>query len=745
MFEMNRYDQEMFDYFLNERMAHVNGEYDFTFEGRNLIYHVTKKEDVTYYLIDKVTRLTSRLATVDREYNEDEYNELIPEIVTAIRLSGSRHTCRANDSAPNEVIDAIFRIILPQYGFAVREEQIELCKKMCDGMLGKHVTIAEAGVGMGKSFAYEIAAIVAAHKQPQSAYYPVTIATSSIELQKTIAEVDIPELSQILMDYQIIDRPLSCAVRKGKEHYFCPRRYLDYVEKIQKNPQKYEQLLKLFQEKDMEVRALDLDKYQIPEAVKKKICVKSCFHCSHSRICQYKNHLTRARDGRKPLDFQVTNHHLLLANTKETSALRESRIVIIDEAHKFKDAAESIYGVSLTEKDVRQYIQNVRNDRDDGANAVTWLMNISSALKINQQLFDFLTIISENSDDDRRASIEVDTRLRSFLTNLKKQIEKIEDSKCHGRSIYEKTGIQILRELDVFLSGAKYHVWTETDENGLRKLCCAPTDVAGILKRYVWDRNVSYVLTSGTMSDGADFSFFKRENGLGQISPSAMQECSYISPFDYAKNARLYLASDVPYPDNDSEVYTQRVSKRIIELVHATHGHTAILFTSYKVLQAVYNLSYQHLTNYEIIRMTRSDRTAIQRFKNSKNAVLFASGSMWEGVDCVGDTLSSVIIVRLPFPLQSEESERKIRECGSVKEYVHNFAVPEMLIRLRQGAGRLIRSETDTGVIAILDPRAVCSSYSDRVKLALSNYQSVRSVEEVQQFIKQVKPQEYFE
>ena len=191
-------------------------------------------------------------------------------------------------------------------------------------------------------------------------------------------------------------------------------------------------------------------------------------------------------------------------------------------------------------------------------------------------------------------------------------------------------------------------------------------------------------------------------------------------------------------------MYIPAVAREVVRLIKATHGHTAVLFTSYKMLNAVYELVEKKITEYPLIKMTRSDKNAIARFKNSGNGVLFASGSMWEGVDCVGDILSSVIIVRLPFPLRDQILEMKKKSCANTGEFIQKYAVPQMIIKLRQGAGRLIRTETDTGVLAILDARAGKNGvYRSRVLKALGKYPLVSSVREVASFIDLVKDESY--
>lgn len=283
----------------------------------------------------------------------------------------------------------------------------------------------------------------------------------------------------------------------------------------------------------------------------------------------------------------------------------------------------------------------------------------------------------------------------------------------------------------------------EIDYKG-RLLVLKPT----VLKEsYRTSENQLFVAEGGfgcSPSDGRDFSFFKKENGIARLSKHLVSECSTASPFDYQNHTRMYIPEDMPAPDNKSDDYINAITESILRLIDATNGHTAILFTSYKVLQAVYERAIHQLGKYEVFCMTRNNRKVISDFRKSRNGVLFASGSMWEGVDCVGDGLSSVIIVRLPFPLRSAAMEQKKEAIGDVAKFVHEYAVPEMLIKLRQGVGRLIRCETDTGVISILDSRAANGSYVPRVKMALLKYPTVDSVEEVKSFMESVKGEDYY-
>ena len=751
MFEITKNHQDAYEYYINERMAYPGGDYDFTFEDRFLIYHSPLRHQTVYIAIDMKTGLSVEICSrKDGVYMEHEYTELIPDIFNAIKYTGDRRYKNVFAADPLKVIDSIFRIVLPSFGYTVREEQIKLCKQMFLGMKGKRVSICEAEVGTGKTLAYLIAGLCA--KRYENSMFggdnPVTITTSNIELQTALVERELPKLSQMLMEYHIINRPLTAVLRKGKEHYFCLFRYRDFIGKLSDYPDKNKEFLENLEYTRFDQKAFDLDKLKLKGSIKSKICVKgSCRACPCSSECKYIEFISRAKSANMPLDFQVTNHNLYLNSIEQEGLLRHSSYIIIDEAHKLKEAAQDVYGKRIYENDVIKYINFVKNLYDPETDLDTYKRLRRKVALHNTQLFKTLKnkIHANDIDSDVGSIINLDYNTIAIIKKLSEEIAVLDTltKKCKGKC--EISAKQIIKTLERFTNPAKICVWIDQDENGLVSLCCCSKNIGGKLQKGVWDLKSSHVLTSGTMSDGSSFDFFRRENGLDRIRRDEIIEMSTPSPFDYKNNTRLFIPNDMPTPDNDSEEYINAVADKVVQLVNATNGHTAILFTSYKVLNAVYIKTKERLAKYDIICMTRSNKTAITDFKKSKNGVLFASGSMWEGVDCVGDCLSSVIIVRLPFPIRSAAMEEKKEACENVPKFIREYAVPEMLIKLRQGAGRLIRSETDTGLLSILDPRANSGSYAVKVAQALSKYPKVQSIEEAKEFMKSVKEPEYFE
>ncbi len=756
MFEINFNGQENLDYYKNERKAYLDGQYDFTFENRFIIYHSVLCHELHYLALDMTTGLSSEVTRrkLSNPIKKTEYKGLTPLILSAIRYTGVSRAYNPIADDPIRVIDSIFRVILAEHGYAIREEQIRLAKNIYKGLCGKLVSICEAEVGTGKTLAYLVAALVA--KNANINYQdrkPITITTSSIELQRALVEKEIPSLSAMLMKYNLIKKPLSVAIRKGKEHYFCKKRYEDLLQNLKQHPEKYAELIKWFEDEDFVRTAFDLDRTQLGGRLKSKICVKgSCQKCPHILECKYHNYLANhcAKDD---LDFQVVNHNMYLASIKVKNefggkVIRPSDIVIIDEAHKFKESAEDMFGTELTLKHFERYLNVVKTLRAEKASPEVYKNLMENVRLTAEALFSRLNgYLNENDiDEDKGTIIELTKDDVGALSSLALLIRTIESNRTKVDGEHKHIGKDILSALELFHRQNNINVWVELDENGVFTLCCAPKNVGQMLHDKVWNSGSSYVLTSGTMSDGIDFSFFMKENGIERIRKDLVFTSRTPSPFDYKSHTRLYIPDDMLHPDNDSKKYIKRLAERICALVEATNGHTAILFTSYKVLSSVYELTKDKLGKYDVICMTRSNKNAISEFKKSKNGVLFASGSMWEGVDCIGDSLSSVIIVRAPFPMRSATLEQKKNDIDHVPTFIETFAVPEMLIKLRQGVGRLIRSETDTGLVSILDCRvADDGKYQEKVMTVLEKYPKVETLEEIEAFFKAVKPKSYFD
>lgn len=759
-------------------LSNEGSRYDFTFENRFDIFHRPKGKLLEYIALDRTTGLTSWVTERKDPLDVSEYPTIFPQILYSIKYTGDQRYKGAGAYPPVELIDIIFKVIMPQYGYTFREQQLEMAKSIFFGLGFRKVTLCEAEVGTGKTMAYLVAGFIAKLFDQSYSFmgYPVTITTSSIELQKSIMEKEIPALSKMLVDFGLIEHPLTAVLRKGKDHYFCPRRYREYMDSISLFPGKYSETIAKVDSLNLMRNTLDLDPVPLNPYIKARICVKgSCHNCPCSDRCEYARFLEAASSPYK-FDFQITNHNLFLTAQKSKAERSTKRgllpcnFCIVDEAHKLIDAATDVFTASLSFSEVEDYIKSVKHN--GGSNFKTraeYFYLLKDAERLNRKLVSMFSLYKFKSCEDVcQVKIEITEPMNDTIKKLITVLQRIGGWSAPQGATGANTAEPLVEKLSAFLLPEESEedqdentakngkdsqerkekiVWISYDKStDTKSLCCMPTELKTSLRSALWTTfNTHFALTSGTMMDDTGFSFFKSELGItGCLDQYSVSEFSCESPFDYQNHTRMYISEETPIPDMKDPEYISAVAKEVIKLVKATRGHTAVLFTSYKALNAVFDLVKDELKEYPLIKMSRSNKTAITLFKNSGNGVLFASGSMWEGVDCAGGILSSVIIVRLPFPLRSQTMEFKKSNCGSTKEFVQKYAVPQMIIKLRQGAGRLIRNETDTGVLAILDARAAqAGAYRTRVLNTLRKYPLVSSISDVASFIDSVKDESY--
>ncbi len=757
----------MFEITYQENNFHAQGNegahYNFTFENRYDIFHRTKGTALEYIALDRTTGRTSLVTERKSPIDASGYPHIVPQILFSVKYNGDQRCKGAGAYQPADLIDMIFRTVLPLHGYTVREQQIEMAKSIYYGLSSKKVTLCEAEVGTGKTMAYLVAGFAAKLFDQSYSFmgYPVTITTSSIELQKTIMEKELPALSEMLLDFGLIHQPLTAVLRKGKDHYFCPRRYHEYMDSISLFPIKYSETIAKVKSLDLLRNTLDLDAVPLNPYIKARICVKgSCHHCPCADRCEYARFLEKASSPYQ-FDFQITNHNLFLTAQKSRAeystkgGLLPCNFCIIDEAHKLAETASDVFSASIGFTEVEDYLNAVKHNGGRNFKArAEYFHLLKEGERLNRKLLSMLAKYKLKSCEDVcNVKIEVTKPMSDTVQKLAEVLKTIGGWSAPKGAVGANAASHLVEKLSVFLlpeenKDAKGSiVWISYDKStGTKSLCCMPTDLKESLRSALWTAcNTHFALTSGTMMDDTGFSFFKDELGItGCLDKYSVSEFSCGSPFDYKNHTRLYISENTPLPDMKNPEYILAVAQEVIRLVKATHGHTAVLFTSYKALNAVYELVKDELKKYPLIKMSRSNKNAISQFKQSGNGVLFASGSMWEGVDCAGDILSSVIIVRLPFPLRTQTMELTKRTCDSTGEFVQRYAVPQMIIKLRQGAGRLIRNESDTGVLSILDARAAQDGvYRNRVLKSLQKYPLVSSIEEVVSFIHSVKDDSY--
>ncbi|MDO4447793.1 MAG: ATP-dependent DNA helicase [Lachnospiraceae bacterium] len=645
----------------------------------------------------------------------------------------------------HQEVEKIFRVLLPEQGLAVREEQIRLCHEMLDTLLGERIALCDAGVGIGKTYAYLVACVLLRKysmlrgRGNPSEQRPVVVSTSSIALQKAIVTEYIPFLSRVLLEQGMIQSPLRAVVRKGKEHFVCDNRLEQRIEAIrhkQKNVAQKEALLSLRKHYDMDT-VKDLSGFDRRLVCVPKFCPREC---PGRQMCRYQRYLEESK--KQDVFLQICNHNYLLADAYHRAEgykplLSDYRTLIVDEAHKLPEAAKQMFGKTLCMDDIKEmayYLE--REHQKEEARILRTVMGEALRVVGEEQR------IGKGIRETFRHTTDSVVSLWEGVEMLEFILEKLERSvpKWIGNRLEEAKDV-----LECFCSSdEKYVRYLYLDKEQLPILCAASREIPGLLRKMLWDREegVSAILTSGTLKAGAGFLRTRQITGLE--GRAGVQECVAESPFSYEKNCLLYLPKTLEHCRRGSREETIMVAKHIYSLICSTYGHTLVLFTSYTLMGSVYQILRDGIP-FLMVEVWRHSPEEILRFKTMENAVLFAAGSCWEGVDFPGDMVSSLIIVKLPFAVPDPISEAEKETYESLEDYIKAIIVPDMQKKLRQGFGRAIRTETDTCVVSILDFRAVKGGkYHEDVMCALPPCQMAEELREVQDFIRSRKGVEYY-
>ena len=647
-------------------------------------------------------------------------------------------------------IEYIFREILPKHGLNVRKEQLRLSHEMLDTLWGKKIALCDAGVGIGKTYAYLAACIMwgkyretggtaAGYQMPCR---PAVISTSSIALQDAILREYIPFLSRILLEEKLIQVPLKAVVRKGKEHFVCDSRLrlrLDAIQDKKKNENQKKALLSLITCYDMD-RVNGLSGFDRRLVCVPRFCPKDC---EGRRSCRYRRHMDQAKYTE--IHFQICNHNYLLADAFHRRngyrpLLSDYHALVVDEAHKLPEAAGQMCGKRLAYDDILELCYFLEKEHQG-----------IRAGRLKSVLGKLFEIIREKNMPEYGQKTAFH-QTEECMAALKEGAALLFETARRSRGNVPKWICNRLEEagkvLCYFLVPDKqYIIYLEQDKERRPVFCAASREIPGYLQEMLWEKDFPAILTSGTLKAGNGFMRTRQILGLDEVrrgKKTAVQEYIADSPFQYRKNCLLYLPKGGRKERRGDRKETGRIAKQIKRLVSSTHGHTLVLFTSYSLMGSVCQMLRGSLT-FPMVEVWRHAQEEIRNFKELENAVLFAAGSCWEGVDFPGDMVSSLIIVRLPFAVPDPVGEAEKEQYESLSEYIKAVIVPDMQKKLRQGFGRAIRTETDTCVVSILDQRAAeGGKYHGDVLQALPECQMAESLEEVETFIRNRKNVEYY-
>lgn len=637
------------------------------------------------------------------------------------------NTNDTNRQKAHSMIDHIFKDLFPAQGMTERSEQIKLSHLMLDTMLDGGITLCDAGTGIGKTYAYLTAAAAASRFGAGSSHRPIIISTSSIALQNAVQTEYLPLLSCTLLADGQIDKPLLSVIRKGKGHYVCDERLQRRLRQVnfqKKDPAAADALRSL---KD----TLDMDKVpHLSGYDRERVCVPQFCDCDH-QDCRYRRFLKRCDDDRYV--FQICNHNLLLADAihrsqGRRSILPEHGIIIVDEAHKLPEAAREMFGMTLTAGDIQSMIRQLRAER--------YLLAADELADTAGPLLRKLTAPREESES-------LDAYLH-LLTIPSRSLPIIEKQVGNLLTVQGRRQLETLRGAVSLFSDPQSNMilYTAEDDDGGTMLCATVSDLTEQMRRVLWRPEHAFVLASGTLAVSDDFHRFRSQAGL--LDGRRVTESVSLSPFDYRRNCLLYLPQ-LP-PSQRSDAYYVDLADEIAAIIRASCGHALVLFTSYAAMSAVKDRLRERELSFPLFTLGRNAMHMTERFRQTPGAVLLATGAAWEGFDFPGDCVSLLVIPRLPFAYPDALKEKERENYPSLRQFIQNVAVPEMQIKLRQGFGRAIRTETDTCVIAILDERASHGRrYYAAMRDALPDMRTTSSLRAVTKFLRERKPESYFE
>lgn len=644
-------------------------------------------------------------------------------------------------------IDVFFENTKTSKVLEYREGQHTMALDVLDAIKNKDILLIEAGVGIGKSYAYAVPLLYAYENVEK--FNGFIISTSSIALEEQLKEA----ITSLAQDMGI---EIPVTVAKGKTNYACLRKLknLSETEEDEKQQEVYQELLARTLENEADCFALE----DVEEETWNKIHITSCAFqkCPEYYHCPYIIEREKFSQG----GAIICNHDLLIQNLMRSSdekIFQHPQALVIDEAHQLEEKIRNANVHYLDKRRIENIVYRIHNqifglltsplesDFFDLLNSIFSRIRTSAkikALRDNEEQIDL--------DKNTKAGFSISKDLRDdiiyLIDFLKKTIllyekyEKDMNSAIPSSEIDEiKDTIKVLKDM-LLRENSKNVYWASFfgDKAQYVRVYYSPRNLSNIASRLLSDSNYGKILTSATLTTGKDdYSYFANGIGLDKIvGINTLKEFPQASPYDYKNNSLIYLDKTVPTPDN-KEAYLEAIYERIRKLLALTEGKSLVLFTSKNDMNYVHErLLGTTDFQFPIYKQEKKNEYQIKKqFAENTDSCLFATGAFWEGIDIQGKSLSNLIITRLPFPIVDPIMNEKAREYsdGFGKVYL-----PEMILKLKQGIGRAIRSEEDSALISILDSRLerYNQNYNNIIYDNFSLYPITSNEEEVEEFVK---------
>jgi ATP-dependent DNA helicase DinG len=622
-------------------------------------------------------------------------------------------------------------------GYEHRPAQLQMAEAVDDAFENHHHAILEAGTGTGKTLAYLLPAITSGRR--------VVVSTATKSLQEQLYQKDVPFLQKHFAPHWKV------AVMKGRSNFLCLAKthvmadqpVLKGMEEVSafRQIQDWSKLTETGDRAELTFLPDDSDLWSRIDARRDTCTGKKCPQFDQC-------FLTRMQTRAKEADLIIVNHHLFFADLALKhddfgSILPEYSAVVFDEAHEMEDVASDYFGQQTSnfrfEELARDADQMMRLTRQGTPSLLRRTQRIREKTRAFFDAFPSKEGRFPFSRNEREAFLEQNREAYDALRNALKGLETefaALTTKPEELLNIARRSFEIRQEFSfLFESNERNYVyWFERRNKGVF-LAATPIDVSQILREHLFEAFDTVILTSATLTVAGRFEFIRHRMGVDHA-----KEIQLPPEFDYQQQALLYLPQRMP--DVRDAGFAPKAADEIVSLLELSQGRAFCLFTSYAQMNDLFERVQSRVDFPLLLQGTAPRMALLERFKTTPNSVLFATASFWQGVDVPGDQLSCVIVDRLPFAVPSDPivaaRVRALQDEG--RNPFSEFQVPEAVLALKQGFGRLIRTKTDRGVLALLDTRISRMPYGKIFLESLPRYRRTHDLGEVERFLSAVRP-----
>jgi DNA polymerase-3 subunit epsilon/ATP-dependent DNA helicase DinG len=713
------------------------------------------------WVFDKVFEETRRTKDPTDRQDTERSRFFKPASIDIQPLSPVEHPQPINSDDIAAILEpgGVFDKRFPAYEH--RPQQITMLRAVCDALSNSRHLLVEAGTGIGKSMAYLIPSLAWAAQNQER----VIISTNTINLQEQLIHKDVPDLSETLQaDYR-------AAILKGRSNYICPRRLASLRQIGPRTREEMRMLAKILvwlynggsgDRSEINLSSRESAAWSRLSAEGEDCSVDGCLEYADG-VCPYYQVHRQAENAH----VVIVNHALLLADIATGNrVIPDYRYLIVDEAHHLESATTNGLSFQVSQNAVGFILRDLGSVKDGllhqiielarkelPADLIKTIEQIIDTIsdkrldcsELTQRLFNTLSDFMAQQRDGKpigpygqRARIVPATRtlpkwseveiawedargpLSAITNSLSTLSESLEDMSTTGIEIAQNLAtavristrslMEIMTNLEnmIFEPDPQTIYWLQSKiGEGDLYLHAAPLTVGPLIERFLWHEKEAVIMTSATLTIGGEFDYLKQ-----RLSAEDADELALGSPFDFETSTLLYLINDIPEPA-DRQAYQRAVENTIIRLCQATLGKTLVLFTSNLQLSRTARAIAPYLVQagVDVLEQTSgaSRHALLERFRSSEQAVLLGTRSFWEGVDVPGEALSVLGITRLPFDVPNDPIIAARAE--TYESPFDEFTLPEAVLRFRQGFGRLIRTQSDRGVVFVLDRRILSKKY----------------------------------